>query len=60
MFGFVSVCVCLLRVGVRDFWSVYANFGKVEFDFPGKLMPGGPRFLVDPTLRHCTFSQGLE
>ena len=43
-----------------NFWSVCVNFGKVGFDSPTKLVPGGPRFLVDPALRHCTFSHGLD
>ena len=43
-----------------NFWSVCVNFGEVGFDSPTKLVPGGPRFLVDPTLRHCTFSHGLD
>ena len=43
-----------------NFWSVCVNFGEVGFDSPTKLVSGGPRFLVDPTLRHCTFSHGLD
>ena len=40
--------------------DVDVNLVKVGFDSPTKLVPGGPRFMVDPTLRHCTFSHGLE
>ena len=42
-----------------NFWSVCVNFGEVGFDSPTKLVSGGPRFMVDPTLRHYTFSHGL-
>ena len=54
------LCLCGLRVSVFDFWSVCVNFGELGFDSPMKLVPGGPRFLVDPTLRHCTFSHALD
>ena len=43
-----------------NFWSVCVNFGEVGFDSPTMLVSGGPRFMVDPTLRHCTFSHGLD
>ena len=56
----VWFCVSVVREGVFNFWSVCVNFGEVGFDSPTKLVPGGPRFLVDPTLRHCTFSHGLD
>ena len=36
------------------------NVCEVGFDSPTKLVSGGPRFMVDPTLRHCTFSHGLD
>ena len=58
------VCVCFVSLWfVREcvhFWSVCVNFGEVGFDSPTKLVSGGPRFMVDPTLRHCTFSHGLD
>ena len=62
---FVSVvcvwfCVPVIRESVLNFWSVCVNFGEVGFDSPTKLVSGGPRFMVDPTLRHCTFSHGLD
>ena len=59
-----SVCFVLylggLKGSVFNFWSVCVNFGEVGFDSPTKLVSGGPRFMVDPTLRHCTFSHGLD
>ena len=36
------------------------NVCEVGFDSPTKLVSGGPRFMVNPTLRHCTFSHGLD
>ena len=49
---FVSVlfeCVC--SSGVCVF-----NFCEVGFDSLTKLVTGVPRFLVDPTLWHCTLA----
>ena len=34
------------------------NVCEVGFDSPTKLVSGGPRFMVDPTLRHCTSAMG--
>ena len=39
-----------------NFWSVCVNFGEVGFDSPTKLVSGGPRFLVDPTLMIISIS----
>ena len=59
---FVSVFVsfyCLERACSIFGVSVF-NVCEVGFDSPTKLVSGGPRFMVDPTLRHCTFSHGLD
>ena len=50
---------CLERVCSIFGVSVF-NVCEVGFDSPTKLVSGGPRFMVDPTLRHCTFSHGLD
>ena len=52
--------VFLFGAGVFNFWCECVSFGEVGFDSPTKLVSGGPRFMVDPTLRHCTFSHGLD
>ena len=50
----VRVCVVVLcPSGVSVF-----NFCEVGFDSLTKLVSGGPRFLVDPTLWHCTLALG--
>ena len=50
---FVSVLLfeCVCPSGVSVF-----NFCEVGFDSLTKLVSGGPRFLVDPTLWHCTLA----
>ena len=45
---------------VSNFGVSVFNVCEVGFDSPTKLVSGGPRFMVDPTLRHCTFSHGLD
>ena len=55
---FCSFC-CLERACSIFGVSVF-NVCEVGFDSPTKLVSGGPRFMVDPTLRHCTFSHGLD
>ena len=50
---------CLERVCSFFGVSVF-NVCEVGFDSPTKLVSGGPRFMVDPALRHCTFSHGLD
>ena len=58
---FVSVFVRLFWNGRVQFLGVSVfNVCEVGFDSPTKLVSGGPRFMVDPTLRHCTFSHGLD
>ena len=61
-FCFLSVFVSLLFWNGRvQFLGVSVfNVCEVGFDSPTKLVPGGPRFMVDPALRHCTFSHGLD
>ena len=57
----VSFCVPVVREGVCSIFGVSVfNVCEVGFDSPTKLVSGGPRFMVDPTLRHCTFSHGLD
>ena len=57
LFFFVSV----VREGACSIFGVSVfNVCEVGFDSPTKLVSGGPRFMVDPTLRHCTFSHGLD
>ena len=58
--GGVTPCAGVFVRECVNFWSVCVNFGEVGFDSPTKLVSGGPRFMVDPTLRHCTFSHGLD
>ena len=54
-------CVSVVREGVCSIFVVSVfNVCEVGFDSPTKLVSGGPRFMVDPTLRHCTFSHGLD
>ena len=60
-------CFCIrfcssvvLEWACLSFGESVFNVCEVGFDSPTKLVPGGPRFLVDPTLRHCTFSHGLD
>ena len=51
----------LVRSGRVQFLGVCVfNVCEVGFDSPTKLVSGGPRFMVNPTLRHCTFSHGLD
>ena len=56
-----SFCIRFVRLlfgaGVFNFWCECVQC-LVGFDSPTKLVSGGPRFMVDPTLRHCTFSMG--
>ena len=54
-------CLCAFWSGRVQFLGVSVfNVCEVGFDSPTKLVSGGPRFMVDPTLRHCTFSHGLD
>ena len=56
-----SFCVSVVCEGVCSIFGVSVfNVCEVGFDSPTKLVSGGPRFMVDPTLRHCTFSHGLD
>ena len=56
LYPFCSFVVLVCSIfGVSVF-----NVCEVGFDSPTKLVSGGPRFMVDPTLRHCTFSHGLD
>ena len=49
---FVSVLLeCVCPSGVCVF-----NFCEVGFDSLTKLVSGGPRFLVNPALWHCTLA----
>ena len=59
---FVSVFVCFVVWSgcVSIFGVSVFNVCEVGFDSPTKLVSGGPRFMVDPALRHCTFSHGLD
>ena len=58
---FVSVLfVCCLEQACSIFGASAFNVCEVGFDSLTKLLSGGPQFKVDPTLRHCTFSHGLD
>ena len=53
---FISIWYCLLfGAGMFNFCVSVFNVCEVGFDSPTKLVSGGPRFMVDPALRHCTF-----
>ena len=56
----VSGIVCCLERACSIFRVSVFNVCEVGFDSPTKLVSGGPRFMVDPALRHCTFSHGLD
>ena len=51
LFVFVLLSQCACPSGVSVF-----NFCEVGFDSLTKLVSGGPRFLVDPILWHCTLA----
>ena len=59
--GFCVLCpvlfvsVLLFECGCPPGVSVF-NFCEVGFDSITKLVSGGPQFLVDPTLWHCTLA----
>ena len=58
---FVSVLfVCCLEQACSIFGASAFDVCEVGFDSLTKLLSGGPQFMVDPTLRHCTFSHGLD
>ena len=52
--------VCFLERACSIFGVSVFSVCEVGFDSPTKLVSGGPRFMVDQTLRHCTFSHGLD
>ena len=59
-FVFVFVRFVVWSGRVQFLGVSVCNVCEVGFDSPTKLVSGGPRFMVDPTLRHCTFSHGLD
>ena len=56
----VRFCSFVLEWACSIFGVSVFNVCEVGFDSPTKLVSGDPRFMVDPTLRHCTFSHGLD
>ena len=60
MFAYPFCSFCFLERACSIFGVSVFNVCEVGFDSPTKLVSGGPRFMVDPALRHCTFSHGLD
>ena len=56
----VSSIVCCWERACSIFGVSVFNVSEVGFDSPTKLVSGGLWFMVDPALRHCTFSHGLD